>query len=720
MSNSANEDPLSGDFSLDDVLVNSEGESSSQEPEANTSSSSETGLEQVQGALDLIQAQLTALSQGIKGSDDPQKPAETPSMPALPRAQSAEAPSSNPVEQSAPVDNQVHDPFARSSKPADADPFANVAPVAKEASSPLSPTPQAEQPPVEQYQQPPAEQYQQPPVEQYQQPPAEQYPSIPVEQYQQPPVEGYPPMPVEQPPVEQYQQPPVEQYPSIPVEQPPVEQYQQPPVEQYPPMPVEQPPVEQYPPMPVEQPPVEQYPPMSVEQPPVEQYQQPPVEQYPPMSAQAVPANPDEFDELSLNLPANSPLAQDNLTHDDYQPSYADIDEGIADTLDQQTQTQSTSPQSTRDAPPAVDLLVSIAAHDVETEESHQASQVLTQMREEVVENKRSKRGGKMVLPPLPLDSLVRGTPVIGTVFSPSGGVGKTSTAMNLAAYIASIGQAMAKKKEERGETDVRVPRVLVLDGDMVQGSLALRLKGETEPSIHDLILYLDDRGEQGMVGTDRWPAYYEQAPAGEKAMREFVMWRTDMPNLNLLAAPEEPDLFYDFGAEEYREILQLLGRFYDIIIIDAGTEIVMESQRSWLAHSNEVFMITAPEVDRIYNAAKAARYIAKSRPHPKDNSPEATKLPPLATREKLSIVMTRYDADSGIDPEKAVAEYFSWIPEEQRFFVPDVSHDMLLANNRGDFLVLNDPEYAKVIGQLAQHLFARYSAERQKAISRP
>ena len=461
MSNSANEDPLSGDFSLDDVLVNSESTSSSPEEEANTSASSETGLEQVQGALDLIQAQLTALSQGIKGSVDSQPVDETPSMPALPRAQSAEVSSSNPVEQSAPADNQVNDPFARSSKPADADPFANVAPVAKEAASPLSP------PPPQQYQPSPVEQYppmpvEQPPVEQYQQPPAEQYPPMPVEQ---PPVEQYPPMPVEQPPVEQYQQPPVEQY-----QQPPVD----PPVEQYPPMPVE-PPMEQYPPMPME--------------PPVEQYQQPPVEQYPPMSAQAVPANPDEFDELSLNLPANSPLAQDNLTHDDYQPSYADIDEGIADTLDQQTQTQSASPQSTRDAPPAVDLLVSIAAHDVETEESHQASQALTQMREEVVENKRSKRGGKMVLPPLPLDSLVRGTPVIGTVFSPSGGVGKTSTAMNLAAYIASIGQAMAKKKEERGDTDVRVPCELLLEHDNHQAKLALRLRVETEPSVLEVCL---------------------------------------------------------------------------------------------------------------------------------------------------------------------------------------------------------------------------------------
>jgi hypothetical protein len=40
-----------------------------------------------------------------------------------------------------------------------------------------------------------------------------------------------------------------------------------------------------------------------------------------------------------------------------------------------------------------------------------------------------------------------------------------------------------------------------------------------------------------------------------------------------------------------------------------------------------------------------------------------------------------------------------------------DVSQQMLPANNNSRFLVREDPEYAKVIGQMAQHAFQRYVA---------
>jgi MinD-like ATPase involved in chromosome partitioning or flagellar assembly len=197
--------------------------------------------------------------------------------------------------------------------------------------------------------------------------------------------------------------------------------------------------------------------------------------------------------------------------------------------------------------------------------------------------------------------------------------------------------------------------------------------------------------------------------------MRDFVMWPTRIPNLNLLAAPEDPDLFYDFGPAEYREILRLLGRFYDVIIIDCGTELATEAQRAWLAHANEVFMCVAPEIDRIYNAGKAARYIARARPHPQDTSENPQKLPPLATREKLSVVMTKYDSDSGLDPEAVIDETFPWLESHQKFFVPDFQDAILRANNEGNFLVLENATYAKVIGQLARHLFQRYAAMRQQ-----
>jgi MinD-like ATPase involved in chromosome partitioning or flagellar assembly len=280
----------------------------------------------------------------------------------------------------------------------------------------------------------------------------------------------------------------------------------------------------------------------------------------------------------------------------------------------------------------------------------------------------------------------------------------------------------MAKLRIQRGEPNVRVPRVLLLDGDIVTGSLAMRLTGKVEPSIHTLMLYLDDRELEGFAGHDRWPNVYDDAPPGEKAMRDFVMWPEILPNLNLLAAPDEPDLFFDFGPKEYREVLQLLSRFYDVIIIDSGTEIIMESNRAWLAHANEVFLVTAPEVDRLHNAYKAARYIATARPHPQATDEQLEKLPPLVTADKLSLVMTKYDIDSGLDDiDDVINKIFPWLIDrpQQRFYVPDFSREMVRINNSNGqrFLVHENQVFAKVIGKMAKHMFSRYQLQRQRTL---
>ena len=41
----------------------------------------------------------------------------------------------------------------------------------------------------------------------------------------------------------------------------------------------------------------------------------------------------------------------------------------------------------------------------------------------------------------------------------------------------------------------------------------------------------------------------------------------------------------------------------------------------------------------------------------------------------------------------------------------------MTKANNTGRFLVLENPTYAKVIGNLAKHMFGRYQQQRQRAL---
>jgi hypothetical protein len=142
----------------------------------------------------------------------------------------------------------------------------------------------------------------------------------------------------------------------------------------------------------------------------------------------------------------------------------------------------------------------------------------------------------------------------------------------------------------------------------------------------------------------------------------------------------------------------------------------VLDSQRAWLSHANEVFLITSPDSDRLYNCSKAARHIASSSPHPQDRRGENAKLlPPLATREKISLVITRADSDSGLKLDKVVDTLFPWLDDSNKFWIPDVSAEITRANNTGHFLVTEDQDYAKVINQMAKHAFHRYVTARSQ-----
>lgn len=370
--------------------------------------------------------------------------------------------------------------------------------------------------------------------------------------------------------------------------------------------------------------------------------------------------------------------------------------------------------------PEPIDILYAIAPdtrQEVGEPASAPARQALQATRAAAEDSRRGKKSAKPKFEALPFDLLVPKQPLIAAFFSPSGGVGKSSTTLNVAALMAAIGAKQAADAEKRGMA-MQTPRVLALDGDVVQGSLALRLTGETKPSMHTLQLYLDAREDQGFVGRERWPQSYKlgSAAPGEEPMQKFVHWPDRLASLNLLAAPDDPDKFFDFGPDEYRELLELLGQFYDVILIDCGTEVVMESNRAWLQHAHSVFMLCTPELDRIWNASKAMGYIAKSRPDPEDRSDNPRLLPPLVTREKVSIVMTSSDAETGINltGEELVGEFFPYIDERQRFFIPDVGRELRKANNAHDFLVLNDQRFAKSIMDIAKHAFNRYASSQR------
>jgi MinD-like ATPase involved in chromosome partitioning or flagellar assembly len=327
--------------------------------------------------------------------------------------------------------------------------------------------------------------------------------------------------------------------------------------------------------------------------------------------------------------------------------------------------------------------------------------------------NLRRKAASRVKFEALDFDAIIPQHPLVIASYSPSGGVGKSSTAMNLGILIATVAENMAKQQGE----GARVPRVLTLDGDIVMGSLSLRLTSKVEPNLYDLQKYIDQRTAAGFQGDAAWPSSFDQPLPGEEPMYKFTHWPDSPANFSVLAAPSDPSHFWHFGPDHYRNILRMLGRFYDVIIIDCGTDLVLDSQRAWLSHANEVFMITSPDSDRLYNCAKAARIIAAAGPHPQDRRPKEDQkiYPPLATREKLSLVVTRYDSDSGLKLDLLVDKLFPWLNEDQKFWIPDVAQDMTRANNTGRFLVKENQEYADVINRMAKHAFHRYVASRSE-----
>lgn len=416
-------------------------------------------------------------------------------------------------------------------------------------------------------------------------------------------------------------------------------------------------------------------------------------------------------DELELDTGEN---ATPDTPEDNQQPPRRPAGQQAAPS--ESLRAQPAAAQQPDSRPEPMDILYAIAEPEEIDETTEAALETAAEMREEVAETLKRSRA-KIKLDAFPFDAIPKGSPLIIAVYSPSGGTGKSSTAMNLAAATALSARAVAEARQRKGE-QVAVPRVAIVDGDVVRGSLLIRLMNKLKPNMHTLQLYLDEREEQGFTGPARWPSSYDDASAGEKAMREFVHWPEALPNLNLLAAPDEPDKYFDFGESEYHEILQLLGRFYDVIVIDCGTEIVMPSQRAWLSHAHQVFIVTKPEVDRLWNAQKDVYYMIKRRYHPEDNLQEGPLLPPLVTEDKIAVVMNSFDIDSGLDPEIAMERNFARVIDKRNFFyIPHLESEMTKANNSGRFLVMENTEYAKVINAMLKHTFRRYTEQQRNAL---
>jgi len=227
------------------------------------------------------------------------------------------------------------------------------------------------------------------------------------------------------------------------------------------------------------------------------------------------------------------------------------------------------------------------------------------------------------------------GTPAgkIVTVFSAKGGVGKTTFATNLGAYLASVGH-----------------RTLVVDLDLEFGDVGIALQLMPQSSITGLVTMSGHLDEQGLASV--------------------VTSHTS--GLDAVCAPAEPGEAERIPPATVAELLRVAKHTYEFVVIDtppALTEHVLTA----FDVSDALVLIATLDIPALKNLRLTLDTLDLL------GSP----------REARHIVLNRSDAKVGLRAEDVVTS----IKQEIAVMVPS-SHDVPASINRGVPIVLDEPRH--------------------------
>ncbi|WP_344296397.1 MinD/ParA family protein, partial [Streptomyces synnematoformans] len=166
--------------------------------------------------------------------------------------------------------------------------------------------------------------------------------------------------------------------------------------------------------------------------------------------------------------------------------------------------------------------------------------------------------------------ALVR-TPVLScyriAVISLKGGVGKTTTTT-------ALGATLAAERQDK---------VIAIDANPDAGTLGRRVRRETGATIRDLVTaipylnsYMDIR------------RFTSQAPSG----------------LEILANDVDPAISTTFNDEDYRRVIDVLGKQYPVILTDSGTGLLYSAMRGVLDLADQLIIVATPSVDGASSAS--------------------------------------------------------------------------------------------------------------------
>lgn len=152
-------------------------------------------------------------------------------------------------------------------------------------------------------------------------------------------------------------------------------------------------------------------------------------------------------------------------------------------------------------------------------------------------------------------------------LLSLKGGVGKTTITATLGATFASI----------RGD------RVVAVDANPDRGTLSQKVPLETPATVRHLL-----RDAEGIERYSDVRSYTSQGPS----------------RLEVLASESDPAVSEAFSADDYAATLDILERFYSLVLTDCGTGLMHSAMSSVLAKADVLVVISSGSVDGARSAS--------------------------------------------------------------------------------------------------------------------
>ena len=152
-------------------------------------------------------------------------------------------------------------------------------------------------------------------------------------------------------------------------------------------------------------------------------------------------------------------------------------------------------------------------------------------------------------------------------LLSLKGGVGKTTITATLGATFASI----------RGD------RVVAVDANPDRGTLSQKVPLETPATVRHLL-----RDAEGIDRYSDVRSYTSQGPS----------------RLEVLASESDPAVSEAFSADDYSRTLDVLERFYSLVLTDCGTGLMHSAMSAVLAKADVLIVISSGSVDGARSAS--------------------------------------------------------------------------------------------------------------------